>query len=243
MHISPLKPLLKQNEGIEEVVMRKISAVSMLFVFVLAFGAHAQFGGKGAQGPRLHGEFKPVVGSWAEYQVKAEQSQAPTKMKIAIVGKEGTSYWYETMMQGQEKVVTKFLVSGDPEDQKNVKRMIMKPGNEPAMEMPVMGMGRQPSKPQQPKGKLTDKGMENITVPAGTFKARHFQYQDGKDVVDTWVTEKVPPYGIVKSQSKEFEMVLSSFGTGAKSLITETPRKMQMPKMPQGMPPGMGGPE
>jgi hypothetical protein len=34
------------------------------------------------------------------------------------------------------------------------------------------------------------------------------------------------------------------YGTGAKSLITETPKKFQMPKMPQGfpqgMPPGMG---
>jgi hypothetical protein len=37
-------------------------------------------------------------------------------------------------------------------------------------------------------------------------------------------------------------MVLIGAGTGAKSLITETPKKFDMPMMPQGMMPGMGHP-
>jgi hypothetical protein len=230
------------NKNLREVIMRKTLGISILFVFIFAFGANAQFGGRAMQGPKFRGEFKPVDGSWAEYQMKMkDQGEAPTKMKMSMVGKEGTSYWYETVMQGKERMVTKILVSGDPEDQKNVKRVIMKPGNEPAMEMPIMNTAKQKGKAQPSKGKFVDKGMESVTVPAGTFQARHMQYQDGKDVVDTWMSEKVPPYGLVKSQSKDFEMMLTGYGMGAKSLITETPRKMQMPKMPQGMmPPGMG---
>jgi (2Fe-2S) ferredoxin len=231
----------KENEGVD---MKKILAFSVLLVLMIVLGAYAQFGGKTQQGPGLYGEFKPVVGAWAEYQIKA-QKEAPTKMKIAIVGKEGQSYWYETVTEGKERIVSKMLISGDPKDQKSVKRMIVKTGNNQAMEMPVMGMGKQAAKPQdQPKGKIIDKGTENITVPAGTFMTRHFQYQDGKEVVDSWSSEKVPPYGMVKSGAKDFEMVLMGYGTGAKSLITETPKKFQMPKMPQGfpqgMPPGMG---
>ncbi len=227
--------------------MRKTLAFSVLFVLVIALCVHAQYGGKAQQGPRFYGDFKPVVGAWAEYQMKA-QKEAPTKMKVAIVGKEGQSFWYETVMAGQERIVTKMLVSGDPSDQKSVKRMIMKTGNNPALEMPVMGMGKQPANAQQqPKGKIIDKGMEKVTVPAGTFTARHFQYQEGKEVVDSWTSEKVPPYGMVKSGTKDFEMVLLGYGTGAKSLITETPKKFQMPKMPQGfpqgMPPGMNIPD
>jgi len=57
--------------------------------------------------------------------------------------------------------------------------------------------------------------------------------------MDTWSSEKVPPYNMVKSSAKDFTMVLVGFGTGAKTAITETPKKFQMPKMPAGMPPGM----
>ncbi|MEN6446139.1 MAG: hypothetical protein ABFD70_00160 [Syntrophaceae bacterium] len=217
--------------------MRKILAFSLMFVFVMAFGAAAQFGGKAQQGPNFYADFKPVVGGWAEYRM-TPQKEAPTRMKVAIVGKEGQAYWYETQLNAGGKIVTKVLVSGDPKDQKNVKRMIMKQGSEPAMEMPVMSQGT-PVKAQRPEGKVIDKGMEKITVPAGTFTARHVQYQQGKDVVDTWVSDKVSPYGMVKTKSKDMEMVLLGYGTGAKSLITEKPRKFQMPKMPQGMPKGM----
>jgi hypothetical protein len=37
---------------------------------------------------------------------------------------------------------------------------------------------------------------------------------------------------MVKSQSKEFEMVLLGYGTGAKTLITESPQKFEIPQMP-----------
>jgi len=107
--------------------------------------------------------------------------------------------------------------------------MIVKMGDEPAVEMPVQMM--QGSKDQGQRGKTIDKGTESIKVPAGTFTAQHMQNQDGETVVDTWVHKDISPYGMVKSQSKEFEMVLLGYGTGAKTLITETPQKFEMPQM------------
>jgi len=104
-------------------------------------------------------------------------------------------------------------------------------GNQPAMEMPIQMM--QSSKDLGQRGKIVDKGTESIKVPAGTFTAQHMQYQEGEIVVDTWVHKDVSPYGMVKSQSKEFEMVLLGYGTGAKTLITETPQKFEMPQMLQ----------
>src|SRR4030066_892685 len=99
--------------------------VPILLVLVLSQIAYAQFGKK--SGPSFHGEFKPVVGGWSEYQVTTKGS-SPSKMKMAIVGKEGDAYWYETVMEGgrEGRIITKMLVSGNPEDQKNVKRMIFK---------------------------------------------------------------------------------------------------------------------
>ena len=210
--------------------MRKIVfVISVLSILYLVQFAYAQFG-KGAD-PKFYSDFRPAVGGWSEYQMTGKGEQ-PSKMKIAIVGKEGDAYWYETVMETKRegRVISKMLVSGNPEDQKNIKRMIVKMGNEPAMEMPVQMM--QGSKDQGQKGKIVDKGTESIKVPAGTFTTQHMQYQDGETVVDTWVYKDASPYGMVKSQSKDFEMVLLGYGTGAKTLITETPQKFEMPQMP-----------
>jgi len=207
-------------------------------ILALSFipNAYAQFG-KSA-GPRFYSDFKPVVGGWSEYQITTS-GEPPSKMRIAIVGKEGDAYWYETVMEGRQegRIISKMLVSGNPGDKKNVTRMIFKTGDDPAMEMPVQMMQRGPQS-QEPKGKMIDKGEETIKVPAGTFKAQHYQYQDGGVVADTWIYKDISPYGAVKSQSKDFEMVLTGYGTGAKTLITETPKKFEMPKMPRGMPKG-----
>lgn len=214
--------------------MKKIiSIVSILLVLVLTQAVDAQFGK--SSGPSFYGEFKPVVGGWSEYQITSKRESA-TKMKVAIVGKEGDAYWYETVMEGgrEGRAIMKMLVSGNPEDQKNIRRMIIKQGNDPAMEMPVGMMGQQ-SKGQESKGKVIDKGTETIKVPAGTFKTQHMQYQD-IETVDTWVYKDVCPYGMIKSVTKDTEMVLIGYGTGAKTLITETPQKFEMPQMPEGRP-------
>jgi hypothetical protein len=210
--------------------MKKIVwVVSVFSILFFVHVAHAQFG-KGAM-PKFHSDFKPVVGGWSEYQMTSK-SESPVKMKMAIVGKEGDAYWYETVMEDKKagKMITKMLVSGNPDDPNSIKRMIVKTGNEPAMEMPVQ-MWKQGSKPQESKGKLIDKGKETIKVPAGTFATQHFQYQESGSLVDSWVYKDVSPYGLIKSQSKDFEMVLTGYGTGAKSLITETPRKFEMSQM------------
>ncbi len=212
--------------------MRKIIlVVPVVLVLSLVHLAYAQFGMGG--GPKFYADFKPTVGGWSEYQMTGK-GDSPSNMKIAIVGKEGDAYWYETVMETKQqgRMISKMLVSGNPEDQKNIKRMIVKMGNEPAMEIPIKMMQPQPSKDQGQKGKIVDKGTESIKVPAGTFNAQHTQYQDGQTVVDIWVQKEISPYGMVKSQSKEFEMVLVGYGTGAKTLITETPQKFEMPQMP-----------
>jgi hypothetical protein len=214
--------------------MRKMAwVVSIFLTLTLVQLAEAQFG-KSA-GPKFYSDFKPVVGGWSEYQM-TPKSESPSKMKIAVVGKEGDAYWYEAVMEGgqQGRIITKMLVSGNPGDSKNVKRMIFKQGDEPAMEMPV-GMMEQPSTQKGQPGKVIDKGTETIKVPAGTFTTRHMQYQNG-EVVDSWIYKDISPYGMIKSVSKDLEMVLLGYGTGAKTLITETPQKFEMPQMPERPP-------
>ncbi len=212
--------------------MKKIIfVVFMGFIFIFVYFAHGQFGPSSRA--RFYSEFKPVVGGWSEYQIITKEEPA-SKMKIGVVGKEGDSYWYETVIETERegRVITKMLVSGNPEDQKSVKRMIVKMGNDPAMEMPV-GMIGQPPKTEEKPGRMIDKGTEIIKVPAGTFTVKHFQYQDPDGIVNIWVYKDISPYGMVKSQSKDYEMVLIGYGNDAKTLIKETPQKFEMPQIPQ----------
>ncbi|SPD73524.1 exported hypothetical protein [uncultured Desulfobacterium sp.] len=217
--------------------MKRIIFLLVTILVLSCFAvSRAQFGNAG---PDFYGDFKPVMGSWSEYQITGAN---PSKMKIAIVGKEDVSYWYEmvTETKGEGRTITKMLISGDPKAQNNVKKMIVKTGDEPAMEMPA-AMGQQLPKReaagQQPAA--VDKGTETITVPAGTFTAQHLQYKNGQDLVDVWINKDVPPYGLIKSKSKTQEMVLIGHGTGAKTEISETPQKFEMPQMPKGFPEGM----
>ncbi len=212
--------------------MRKIAwAIPIVFTLSFVHLSYGQF--EKAFGPKSFTDFKPLVGGWSEYQ-KISKSGESLKRKFAIVGKEGDAYWYESVMEGGRKgrFVVKLLVSGDPREPKNVKRVIQKAGINPAVEFPVEVMQRLHTDQEQ-KGKIIDKGNETIKVPAGSFSTRHMQYRDGEEVLDTWVCKDVSPYGIIKSQWKDNEMVLIGYGTGAKTLITETPQKVDPSQMRQ----------
>lgn len=217
--------------------MKKITLFLTILIALISVNvALGEFGPRPGTGPQFYSEFRPVVGSWAEYKI-ARKGESPITMRIAVVGKEGESYWYETVLELQEgkKVISKMLVSGNPEDKNNLKRIIMKAENQPAMEMPVQMLPLS-SQSMESKVETIEKGLEKITVPAGTFNTQHFQYKVSGSPVDSWINKEVPPYGLVRSKSDEYEMVLLKYGTGAKTQITEEPMKFEMPQMRQGLP-------
>ncbi len=122
--------------------------VSVLLLSAPVAGAKGFGGGPGGGPGRGPGtnfwgdlEFKPVVGNWAEYQM-TPKDEKPMTMRISVVGKEDDAYWYESVMTGQkgEQMISKMLVAGSPQDTESIKRMIVKSGDEPAMEMPVQMM-------------------------------------------------------------------------------------------------------
>ncbi len=67
------------------------------------------------------------------------------------------------------------------------------------------------------------KGIETVTVPAGTFKAKHVVFGGAGGTNEWWLNEKVPG-GTVKQLSKnprsdedKWEMELTAYGNDAKS--------------------------
>jgi len=192
---------------------------------VMAAGVGVSFAARGGQGgPAFKGGWHPKVGSGAVYRI--EQSGQPAMdWEVAVVGQEAGAYWLEMRMSSPQEMIMKTLVAAG-----QVKRTIVKSGREPAMELPGMSAGQ--SVPETDIEKSAKRiGKESVTTPAGTFSCDHYQTQGSGSAADVWVTPQVSPYGLVKMTGSGTTMILSKLVSGAKSRITETPQKFDMPDM------------
>jgi len=197
-------------------------AVPAALIMLLAASANAQMG----RPPRISGVWNPVVGAGAAYEVDTKGDK--TEMEIAIIGKESVggkdAYWYEMSFNsagvGGQMVMKSLTIPDGPDTQ--VTRMIMQMPGRPPMEMPAQMLHQDRSRqPADIRSDAEDLGNESVTVPAGTFTCKH--YRSKKDSSDTWISEKVSPYGMVKHQSADTTMVLTKVIANAKDKITGTP--------------------
>jgi hypothetical protein len=193
-------------------------------------------GGMGRQAPRLFGEFKPVVGSGAQYRMTAQNGTM--SFAYVVVGQENvegsTGYWMEIRTENPampgETVMKHLMVLGG--DKPQVKRMIMQMPGRPPMEMPMgmMGMGQRGQGAGAGDTSPGEKvGLETITVPAGTFECEHYRKQEPQGTVDVWISSKVSPYGMVKMSSGDRTTVLEKVLSNETSHIQGEPQKMNMP--------------
>ena len=189
------------------------------------------------QAPRMPGEFKPVVGSGAQYDVTMKKEKLT--WAFAVVGKENVEgaegYWLEMRLEGGKEgstVIKQLMVMRA--DRPEIKRMIMQAAGQPPMEMPMemlsgmMKMGQQA--PASTEKELGEKlGTEPVTVPAGTFVCDHYRTQSGKTTADVWVSAKVSPYGAVKMTAADVTMVLTKVLTNETTQIKGEPQKFELP--------------
>ncbi len=218
-------------------------AIILAYLFINPSAVIASEAGKSPRTVRIMGTFAPKTGVWSEYALFDNSTGKRTVMRMSIVGVENDSYWYETIIKEGEGIkVVKMLITGDPVDPENIKRLIVKSDTEPAREMDKdsvqevrMLAGR--TFEQQiglPAG--ADVNMKDIetgagvaTVPAGTFDVSLHKIVDttGTVYAEYKYSEDVRPFGIVTSESENTTMVLIGNGDGAKSLIVEEPVMMQ----------------
>jgi len=213
--------------------------VAASFLLISVTTASAQMG-MGMRSPMPRGVFSPVVGSGAAYEITTADGRK-TNIEYAIVGKESVNgkdgYWMEwtTSGMGSGQMVMKVLtVVGDSTVSS---RVIMQMPGRPPMEMPPQMTGRMnmQTTPSDVRNEAENAGSESITVPAGTFACEHFRMKDGSG--DTWVSTKVSPFGVVKSQGKDSTMVLTKVITDAKDKIIGVPQPFNPMMMQQQQPP------
>jgi hypothetical protein len=179
----------------------------------------------------------PRIGEWAEMGWQSKGKKGPDRMRVGVVGQEHREgrqlYWFQVSMDDKGKhSVMQMLTPWDVTSMRAPKpvELVMKLGDRPAMKMSGSMLGRSPG-PKSDWREFCAKskflGVESVTVPAGTFKSRHYQSEEG----DTWVSLDAPVWHLVKMSMKDGKtMVLNAKGTGAKNEITEKPQEM----------PGMG---
>jgi len=181
-------------------------------------------------GPSVGGVWNPVVGSGAVYETQGQGDRR--ELEIAVVGVEkvqgASGYWLEMVVKtAGGQMVFKSLLVVDGEDAR-IARMVMQTSREP-IEMPAEMMDQATLRQATDiRDKATRVGAERITVPAGTFACQHYRTQDGADF---WITEGVPPWGLVKMVSGETTMTLSRVTSNVTSRITGAPRKFDPTEM------------
>jgi hypothetical protein len=212
----------------------RIAAKCAVAVAILALSvpARAQFG---ARPPDMRGVWHPVVGAGAIYEMQGRDAKK-SEMLIAVVGQEQfqgkAGYWVEMSFQDPRggDMISKMLMVTEGENS-GPKRMIVKMGAE-AMEFPM----NSPMMTNRPKPQNSDirkdsvrVGTETITTPAGTFTCEHWRANDQSS--DVWVSDKVSPWGIVKTTGKDSSMLLTRLVTDAKTKITGPVKQFDIQEM------------
>jgi hypothetical protein len=197
----------------------------------------------GPKPPSLSGVWHPVVGNGAAYEM-TDKGGKNTQMEITIVGKEDVdgkpNFWLEMAMtdpRTSAPVYVKSLMSVNDSGVTSMRMVMQIPGQPDPMEMDMnmnpAGHGVKQTTPANIADKAETVGTESVTVPAGTFSCTHYRMKDGTG--DAWVSDKVGPWGLVKSTGKDSSMVLTKVITDAKDHITGTPKKFDpMQMMRQG---------
>jgi hypothetical protein len=184
------------------------------------------------------------VGQWAGYRWTGGHSDGAT-MRMALVGTEkvgGTPhYWYEIVFDdsknGKPKTILQILVPGLGFQSAAVRGLILKSGQEPAMRMPEQAVrmmggqmegGNYASEFARKCREMTVVGWEQVTVPAGSFRALHIR--DAAEQADAWLLQDLY-FGLLRAKLKDgSSMELTGRGADAKSSITETPQTMPFPR-------------
>lgn len=212
--------------------MKPAIRLTVLLVVALATAqlSTAQMGmGMGmGRAPSIAGVFSPEVGSGAAYEVLRKAETQKTNFEVAVVGKEGPGYWIEYTMQSPQGTIYAKSLNAREGDNVIVQRMIVQMPGRPPMDIGSMmkahAMQSEESKADM-RANAENLGTETITTPAGTFSCQHWRSK--KDGSEYWLSDKVSPWKLVKTTSKDQTMTLTKVIADAKTHITGTPVSME----------------
>jgi hypothetical protein len=186
---------------------------------------------------------KVPVGSWAEYDVSAGAAGS-MKQRFALVARDAKHVTLEVSMQGGPMPAGNRMVlqiQTTPELDGKDDRVVLQVTGAPPMLMP-QNMGGKPLRRLAPN----ELGAaETLKVAAGSFKTRKTEQTSEWGKFTAWVSEDVPPIGIVRLEGKpsggaapgggDVTVELTSKGRGAKPTVKGEPQPFDPAKIMQAM--------
>lgn len=190
------------------------------------------------QMPTIFGEFKPIVGDYVEYRVHELDSDSVQIVKISIIGetncednidkkkKPQKCYWVEIFSRLESSghgLLTKMLVSGDPRDPANIKKMYSRIGKRNPIEMKPEDISKMPKGIGQevPKNAKIKKQKEPLKVAIKNITTTVYDFKVDKIPFTVWMSKDVPIYGMAKLKSLDLEIDVIEIGKGAKGEMPE----------------------
>ncbi|HMF42325.1 MAG TPA: hypothetical protein VKQ32_16750 [Polyangia bacterium] len=209
--------------------------------------AFAQAPGQGPPMPMAIDLAKVPAGSYADYNMLMGQLP-PMKMRMALVTKSPATNVIETSVEGGMMAMAGKMVMHmelAPGADATLKKVVMQLGSGDPMEMPIEMSGNKPFTKPNPKSLV---GSETIKTASGSYKTKHYREKTPQgDKIDFWVSESVPPLGIVKIEVDQknnpqikgklvFE--LTGMGKDQTAVVTKPAKPFDQAKLMQQM---MGG--
>ena len=159
---------------------------------------------------------------------KGDKTKSKGVFRMSVVGKEGDSAWVEQKMtielpkpkKEHSGAVMKMLMGKDGIEKAYVKTP------QGVMDMSGMMAAASRRKPAPgDKARMKEVGTEEVSVPAGKFKATHLTFAEGPDAGDAYAKPGVGPYGLIKQVHRVGKSVttieLLASGDDAKSEVDE----------------------
>jgi hypothetical protein len=190
-------------------------------------------------------DYKP--GEWTKWSITTADNEDQQQTEKAFLGKtaEGAEWWrFKTITSykdgdkmAADTIVLESLFKPEPgnEQMQQLVRMRGKfPGQAEAQEMMVpqqWGMwnlnGSMGMKPTKESVEGATIGVETVTTPAGTFKARHVRFGQGNGSIDWWLDDTaaggwVKFTAIDNDKKPQYTMQMIGKGVGAKSELGVT---------------------
>ena len=168
-------------------------------------------------------------GDWVKFDIKTGEPSSPNmtieKAFLKVV-EDGKQWWRVTYTADVDTLIYEVLFSPDMSSILRVRAKAT--GDTAPSELPVTeNMGyAQPLKLTKESIEGATVGFEQVTVPAGTFTARHVKYgvPGGGGTLEWWLVEDVPG-GVIKYRITDpegklvVEALLESYGSGATTIL------------------------
>lgn len=185
---------------------------------------------QGAVSQLLSGDLvNPRTGVWAWYELEDAESGEMYYLKQSIVGEtredRKVGHWLEVQVRPQVGFSTtyKMLLTGPATDPSNIKRIYFQTGTEPIQKLEPTTLESPPPGEQalpEPQGEQT------VQTPNGPLVCKIYKMPDGAEM---WLSDAVPPMGIVRIKSREGELRLQRYGEGGPeaetALVTDEDEK------------------